>query len=295
MSLDNPRPVERSELFATRPRTSKKLRLELLWVAGSLEGLAGRTIAVVGSRAPSEGGRSRAREIGRRFAQAGVCVISGLALGVDGAAHVGALDGGGLTIGVLGGGHRHFFPRRNRHLAEAIVESGGAVISPYPPDEPVRRWHFLQRNGVVAALADAVVIVEAAARSGALNTAGWAGDLSLPVFAFPGDVDRPKAAGCNALIRDGTVLVRDAADVLDDLGWVKKPETAPEPALPQPEGSLAAAVFAELVGESVELDRLIELTGAPTGDVLAVLFELEMAGWVERRDDSTYARAKRAA
>jgi DNA processing protein len=144
--------------------------------------------------------------------------------------------GGGATIGVLGGGHRAFFPRRNRDLAQAMLAAGGAVVSPYPPDHPAHPPQFLQRNGIVASLCDAVVVVEAAARSGALNTAHWASDLGREVMAVPGDVDRPKVAGCLALLRDGATLVRDAADVLAALGLepssVARPRAARLPSDP---------------------------------------------------------------
>src|ERR1700677_4726927 len=149
---------------------------------------------------------------------AGVCVISGLALGIDAAAHAGALAAGAPTLGVLGGGHDRFFPPRNAELARRMVAGGGAVVSPYPPEHPAFPHQFLARNGLVAGLADGLVVVEAAAHSGALNTASWAADRGIPVMAFPGDVGRPKAAGCLALIRDGATLVRDAADVLADMG-----------------------------------------------------------------------------
>lgn len=186
-------------------------------MTGSLAALERPTVAVVGPRAPSTGGLERAREIATGLSRAGVCVISGLALGIDGSAHAAALAGPTPTIGVLGGGHRCFFPKGNRALADRMLASGGAVLSPYAPDEPARPSQFLQRNGVVAALADAVVVVEAAARSGALNTASWAASLGIDVLALPGDVDRALAAGCNALIRDGATLVRDAGDVLEAL------------------------------------------------------------------------------
>jgi DNA processing protein len=185
-----------------------------LWVAGALDGLRAPCVALVGARAPSDAGRRRARSLAEELARRGVCIVSGLALGIDGAAHEGALAAGAPTIGVLGGGHDHFFPPRHRELAARITLSGGAVVSPYAPEVVPQPWQFLARNGVIAALADAVVVVEAAARSGALNTAGHAADRSIPVLAFPGDVDRPKAAGCNALIRDGATLVRNADDVL---------------------------------------------------------------------------------
>jgi DNA processing protein len=185
-------------------------------------------VAIVGTRAPSDGGRRRARQLAEQLARRGVCVVSGLALGIDGAAHEGALLARAPTIGVLGGGHDHFFPPRHRELGARIVASGGAVVSPFAPDVIPRPWQFLARNGIIAALADAVVVVEAAARSGALNTAGHGADRGIPVLAMPGDVDRPKAAGCNALIRDGATLVRDAEDVLAALPGPLAPATPPE-------------------------------------------------------------------
>ena len=147
-----------------------------LWVAGDVDGLRAPCVAIVGARAPSDGGRRRARSLAEELARRGVCVVSGLALGVDGAAHEGALAAGAPTIGVLGGGHDHFFPPRHRELAARITLSGGAVVSPYAPEVVPQPWQFLARNGVIASLADAVVVVEAAARSGALNTAGHAAD-----------------------------------------------------------------------------------------------------------------------
>src|SRR5579871_4669751 len=151
----------------------RDLRLRGLWVAGSLDGLAAPTVAVVGTRAASEDGRRRARRLAAELGRAGVCVVSGLALGIDAAAHEGALAAGAPTIGVLGGGHACFFPLRNAELGRRMIAAGGAVVSPYPPEHPTLPHQFLERNGIVAALADGVVVVEAAARSGALNTASW--------------------------------------------------------------------------------------------------------------------------
>ena len=288
MALDDPRFVTRSELLALRPYPPEALRLDGVWVAGDLSGLTGPVVAVVGCRAASEAGRARAEAIGRGLAEAGVCVISGLALGIDGAAHAGALAGHGATIGVLGGGHRCFFPRRNRALAEAML-ARGAVISPYPPDEPARPPQFLQRNALVAGLSDAVVVVEAAARSGALNTAGWAGDHHITVFAVPGDPDRVKAAGCNALIRDGATLVRDVADVLAGLGLASRPRAARAPRS-RPGDPLEAAVLNALGREPRSFDELLEIFQREPGVLLAALVRLELAGALERREDLRYAR-----
>ena len=160
-----------------------------LWCWGDLAGLAMPCVAVVGTRSATPYGRRLARRFGAELGRAGCCVVSGLALGVDAAAHEGALDAGAPTVGVLGSGHRHFFPPRNAGLAERLISGGGAVLSPYPPDQMAHPWQFLARNGIVAALADAVLVVEAPARSGALNTAGWAAGR-IPVLAVPGDVDR---------------------------------------------------------------------------------------------------------
>ena len=206
--------VSRAELDALCAERLGEAVLDGLWVAGTLEGLQAPCVAVVGTRAPSDDGRRRARLLAEALGRSGVCVVSGLALGIDGAAHQGALAAGAPTIGVLGGGHERFFPPRHRDLGTRIAASGGAVVSPFAPDVVPQPWQFLARNAIIAALADAVVVVEAAARSGALNTAGHAADRGIPVLAIPGDVDRPKAAGCNALIRDGATLVRDADDVL---------------------------------------------------------------------------------
>ena len=282
MELERPRFALREEIFAGRPHYAGSVRFGGLWMTGSLAGLRRYTVAVVGTRAPSDAARGRARDLGECLARAGVCVLSGLALGIDGAAHAGALQGGGPTLGVLGGGHRHFFPARNRSLAQALIAGGGAVLSPYGPDEPARPGQFLQRNGVVAALADTVVIVEAAERSGALNTASWAAALGIDVLAYPGDVERPKAAGCNALIRDGATLVRDSKDVLAAIGIA--------PAAGEPVQTLVAASPLEqglavmLERGPAHLDEFVDGMQAPAGDVLAALVRLELAGRVERRD-----------
>ena len=253
-----------------------------LYVAGSLAGLAATTVGIVGSRAPSPAGKQLAHRLGTELAEAGLCVISGLALGIDAAAHAGALAAGAPTIGVLGGGHRRFFPRRNRDLALRMIESGGGVLSPYPPDHAAFPSQFLERNGLVAALCDALVVVEAAQRSGALNTAAWAAESGIPVLAFPGDVDRPKVAGCLALIRDGATLVRNGDDVLAALPAHCRPRKrsrarrAASPQMPP----LNAALLRFLGDGGQHVDRLIEATDAPAHEVMAALGELELDGWI---------------
>ncbi len=263
--------------------------LDGLWVAGSLAALAGPTVAVVGTRAPSEDGRRLAQRLATDLGRSGVCVISGLALGIDAAAHEGALDAAAPTIGVLGGGHERFFPPRNAELARRMINGGGAVVSPYPPHHPAFPSQFLARNGIVAALADGVVVVEAALRSGALNTASWAADRAVPVMAFPGDVARPKVAGCLALLRDGATLVRDAADVLAALGLAPaRTACGPEPA---PPATPAERVLARLDEAPAGADELVASSGLPAALALALLGEMLAAGEVVEGGDGRFRRS----
>jgi DNA processing protein len=255
--------------------------LEGLWVAGTLDGLAAPSVAIVGTRAPSDEGRRRARRLAEALARAGVCVVSGLALGIDGAAHEGALAAGAPTVGVLGGGHAHFFPPRHRELGARIVAGGGAVVSPFPPNNHPEPWQFLARNAVIAALADAVVVVEAAQRSGALNTAGHAADRGIPVLAFPGDVDRAKAAGCNALIRDGATLVRDAADVLAALpSYVVAPPSRGGRRVPALPGDVPSVrrILAALANGASDAGSLADIVDLAPAELFPLLTELELAG-----------------
>lgn len=281
--------VERSRFEAARGERGFLAVARGLWCAGSLEGLRRPCVAVVGTRAATPYGRAQARRFACDLGSAGCCVVSGLALGIDGAAHEGALDAAAPTIGVLGGGHRRFFPRRNLELAERIVAAGGAVISPFPPEQHAQPYQFLQRNGIVAALADAVLVVEAPARSGALNTASWAAPHT-PVLAVPGDVDRPHAQGCLALLRDGATLARSAADVLEAMGIRMQPAlplNAPAQDAMDPK---SAALLRVLDGGAASFDRLVAESGIGTGEALAALALLELCGAVESRGSSTYAR-----
>jgi DNA processing protein len=258
-----------------------------LWSCGDLAGLALPSVAIVGTRAATQYGRRLAYEIAADLCRAGCSIVSGLALGIDAAAHEGALSVGAPTIGVLGGGHGHFFPRRNRGLAERMILTGGAVLSPYPPEQATFPSQFLARNGVVAALADAVLVVEAPARSGALNTAGWAAGR-VPVLAVPGDVDRKHVAGCLALIRDGATLARGAADVLEALGRLSL--LPPAGARPLPRDPTSRTLLAALDAGACELDELVASSGLAPSSVLSALTLLELDGTIESRGGSSYAR-----
>jgi len=171
-----------------------------------------------------------------------------------------------------------------------MAAHGGAIVSPFPPEMPARPAQFIQRNAIIASLAHAVVVVEAAQRSGSLNTAGWAADLGIPVFAFPGDVDRPKVAGCLALIRDGAILARDADDILEGIGL---PRSSKEGKNEKQSGNgalslLEAQILACLRESEASLDELGETHQGEISAISASLVRLELQGLVERRNGGRF-------
>jgi DNA processing protein len=237
-----------------------------------------RSVAIVGSRRPSPYGDGVARALARDLARAGVPVVSGMALGIDSAAHGGALDAGGLTVAVLAGGADVPYPRTKRRLHAEIVRRG-LVVAEMPPGTRPLRWCFPARNRVIAGLADLTVVVEAAERSGALITAELAARAGRDVAAVPGPVTSPVAAGTNAVLRDGALLVRDARDVLDALygvGSGPPPPQARRPATLEPH--LAGLLDAVAAGRD---------TPDAAGD-LAGLSELELRGLVRRGPGGRY-------
>jgi len=187
-----------------------------LWVRGVLPP-ASTCLAVVGSRVSSETGRKRAQHMARELTESGIGIISGLAVGIDTAAHLGAMEIG-PTWGIIGSGLRNPYPRENIPLMARIVKLGGGVITCFPPDAKPLKWHFPKRNLIMAAWASGVVIIEARARSGSLITAKLALDLGKDVWAVPGSPEDPFSEGTNALLREGAArFTRSAKDVLEDL------------------------------------------------------------------------------
>jgi DNA processing protein len=197
----------------------------LLFVRGAVEALNGlRSVAVVGTRWPSDKGRLIAGWIGSGLARAGAVVVSGLAVGVDGAAHAAVVGEGRPTVAVLGGGHARLFPKAHERLADAIVAAGGAVVAELSPDTPATRGTFPRRNRLVSGLADATVVVEAGSRSGALITAGWALEQGRDCFLVPGPIDAPTSAGCNAFLRSfpgQARVVCGIPELIEDLDLVQ--------------------------------------------------------------------------
>jgi DNA protecting protein DprA len=186
-----------------------------LYVRGALPENRVPSVAIVGSRKPTSYGEDIGYKMAYDLARSGVVVISGLALGLDALAHRGALDAEGLTIAVLGNGVDDITPRTNRNLGERILNSGGAIISEYKPGVAAQPHHFLARNRIVSGLADAVVVIEAATRSGTLSTASYALEQGRHVFAVPGNIDNPMSMGCNALIKQGATPLTSFEDVLE--------------------------------------------------------------------------------
>ena len=188
-----------------------------LFVRGKLPLKRIKSIAIVGTRKPSTYGREIATKIATECAQNGIVVVSGLALGIDSIAHRATLDAGGITIAVLANGVDKIYPRSHEALGQRILQNNGAIISEYPNGTPAQPWQFLARNRIISGLADAVVVVEAASRSGTLSTANHALDQGKEVFAVPGNINSPLSAGCNQLIKNGANPLTSVEDLLDFL------------------------------------------------------------------------------
>lgn len=188
-----------------------------LFVRGLLPSERVKTVAIVGTRKPSAYGREVATKIASECAKNGIIVVSGLALGIDSVAHRAALDSGGITLAILANGVDKIYPRSHENLGQRILENKGAILSEYPNGTPAQPWRFLARNRIVSGLADAVVIIEAAARSGTLSTANHALDQGKEVFAVPGNITSPLSAGCNQLIKNGANPLTSVEDLLDFL------------------------------------------------------------------------------
>jgi DNA processing protein len=262
----------------------------LLFLRGKRPVPEGRVVAIVGSRRATPVGRRTAERLARELSGTGVTVVSGLALGIDGAAHRGALAGEGGTVAVLGSGPDHPHPPGNSALFERILEQG-LVVSEFPPGEPPRPYHFPRRNRVIAALSRAVVVVEAAEKSGALITVDHALDLGLDVFAVPGSVESPQAAGTNALIRDGAHLLTRGDELLEVMGW-----SVPRRALPHFSAAGSSSddapsrlgsprgVSAVLGATPQSLESLVEAFGQSAATLLAELTRAELAGEALRSD-----------
>ena len=249
-----------------------------LYVRGALvEALRGPAVAVVGARSCSPYGADVARTLGRELAAAGVVVVSGLARGIDGEAHRGALDAGGPTVAVLGCGIDRDYPRSNAVLAQRVVD-GGVVVSEYPPGVEPAPWRFPARNRIIAGLSLATVVVEARERSGALITADFALELGRDVFAVPGEITAALSVGTNDLLRQGAAPLLRVDDVLAALGIERAPASTPELS------PVAADLLALVPDRACTIDELVRASERASGEVAAALVELVVAGAVAEAD-----------
>jgi len=274
-----------------------------LYVRGRLVPEDGLAVAIVGSRHATPYGIEVAERLAADLASRGVTVVSGLARGVDSAAHRGALEAGGRTIAVLGSGVDVIYPPEHRRLA-ALIEESGAVVSQFPPGTPPLAQHFPIRNRVIAGLSLGVVIVEATDRSGSLITAGLAADLGREVMAVPGRVTSPESRGAHLLIQDGAALVADWEDVVAQLpmAWRARVTTTAPVALEGSREGMAAerepdverGRLLELIGdEAVSIDDVIERSGLASGRAAALLMALELDGLVRQFAGKRFVRLRR--
>lgn len=264
----------------------------LLYVAGDPAYLQGPSLAVVGARNATPGGQETARAFARHLASHGWRVISGLALGIDAAAHEGALDAGpegAGTVAVMGTGIDRIYPARHRDLAHRIA-GHGALVSEFPLGTGALPPHFPKRNRIVAGLARGVLVVEAAKQSGSLITARLAGESGREVFAIPGSIHSPLSRGCHALIRQGAKLVETAADITDELGGGPTPLNR---RAPPPPPSLPDHPVLDAMGyDPLHVDAIQTRSNIAIGDLQAQLVELELEGRLARLDDGRYQRLK---
>lgn len=260
-----------------------------LFAIGRLELLNRPAVAIVGSRNATQQGMANAEDFAGALARAGVTVVSGLALGIDGAAHRGALaaDGGGSTVAVVGTGVDVTYPSSHRALTQDI-RARGVVVSEFPLGTPALAHNFPRRNRLIAGLSRGVLVVEAALRSGSLITARLAADAGREVFAIPGSIHSPLARGCHRLIRDGAKLVESAQDVLEDLGVQSRPRRAEAP-----QEAVATDPLLALIGhDPVDIDTLAHRSGRPAGELAGALLELELAQHIERLPGNRYQRLR---
>jgi len=259
----------------------------LLFVKGNTGILNLPQIAIVGSRHHSAAGQQNARAFARHLASSGFTITSGLALGIDGAAHQGALETGN-TIAVLGTGVDVVYPRRHQALYEDIIAKGGAIVSEFPPGTPARAGNFPQRNRIISGLSLGVLVVEAALKSGSLITARLAMEQGREVFTIPGSIHNPSAKGCHQLIRQGAALVETADDIINELGGMLayKAQGTEQIAASSSTSSLddtARRVLDKLGFDPTDLDTLMARTQLAPAALSGLLVQLELEGWVEQR------------
>ena len=263
----------------------------VIWARGDLSVLEQPSVAIVGSRAASQYARTVARSLAAGLTRAGIVVTSGLARGVDGAAHAGCLDAGGRTIAVVGTGVDVVYPAEHAELAERIANAG-LLVSELEPGAPPNAWHFPRRNRIISGLSRAVVVVEASEKSGSLITARLALEQGREVMAVPGSVLYGRNRGAHALIKDGAMPIEEASDILDALGLAPRPAgRATGRAMAGSDGNPIAAALRHAGDEGLDLDELAAATGLAAEPLLAELTALELDGRAARLAGGRFVRS----
>jgi len=259
----------------------------MLYAIGSVELLRSGSLAIVGSRNPTPQGRENAQAFAAELGRAGLTIVSGLALGIDGAAHTGALDTAASTVAVVGTGLDRVYPKRHLALARRIADKG-LIVSEYSLGTPPLAPNFPLRNRIIAGLSRGTLVVEAALQSGSLITARLAVEGGREVFAIPGSIHAPQSKGCHALIKQGAKLVESAHDILEELSWPGLEETPTAPTQREP---AAAHPIVEAMGyEPISLDELVRRTGWSAAELNVRLLELELGGVVARLPGQCFQR-----
>jgi len=265
----------------------------VLFVLGDATTLGLKQLAMVGSRHPTPAGREIAADFARHLAANGIVITSGLALGVDGASHTGALEGGGMTIAVAGTGLDRVYPARHRELAHQIAEQG-ALVSEFPPGTPPTAANFPRRNRIISGLSMGVLVVEAALRSGSLITARLAAEQGREVFAVPGSIHNPQARGCNSLIRQGAKLVETANDIFEELGGFAvslSDELTRDQAATVDELDADYQRVLESVGHApTAVDTVVQRSGLTADAVCSMLLVLELQGLIASTSSGHYCQ-----
>ncbi|MBQ4075099.1 MAG: DNA-processing protein DprA [Clostridia bacterium] len=263
---------------------------DVLFIRGQLPPPHAPAIAIVGARRSSRYGTQQARRIARELAEKGVTIVSGLARGIDSAAHLGALEAGGKTIAVLGCGLSVSYPPENKALAQQIVDGGGAIITELAPSAPPLAHHFPVRNRIISGLSDGVLLIEAQERSGTHSTINHALDQGREVFALPGNVDAPGSELPLKLLKEGAAICTCGQDILSFMEWeAKRPEQA---SFLLSDEDMEDPVLRALAIEEKTLDELLQETGMPVEELTPHLTLLELSGQIERRPGRAFARIK---
>jgi DNA processing protein len=268
---------------------------ERLFVVGNKDALHLPALAIVGSRNPTRGGRQNAYEFAKHLGRSGFCIVSGLAQGIDTAAHEGALDAGAMTVAFLGHGIDQIYPASNTELAKRIAKQG-ALCSEFPLGAKPRREHFPQRNRLISGICLGTLVVEAAKRSGSLISARLASEQGREIFAIPGSIHNPMSRGCHQLIRQGAKLVESAVDIVGELGPLVEHlmQTTEESATPSTSLTDGDADYRQLLAamgfDPATTDELAETSGLTIDQVSSMLLILELEGKIEAIAGGRYSR-----